>query len=73
MGVNEDLMQAAKDSLRAMVEHISTTDGLEPVGRAGEPGGGPEDLGDSGPAELDRLLLLAAGHIRLAGQDPLLS
>jgi acetamidase/formamidase len=31
MGVNEDLMQAAKDSLRAMVEHISTTYGLEPV------------------------------------------
>jgi acetamidase/formamidase len=24
-------MQAAKDSLRAMVEHISTTYGLEPV------------------------------------------
>src|SRR5918994_4496899 len=31
MGVNEDLMQAAKDSLRAMVEHISKTYGLEPV------------------------------------------
>ncbi len=31
MGVNEDLMQAAKDSLRAMVEHISTTYGLEPI------------------------------------------
>ena len=31
MGVNEDLMQAAKDSLRAMVEHISATYGLEPV------------------------------------------
>src|ERR671920_213804 len=31
MGVNEDLMQAAKDSLRAMVEHISTAYGLEPV------------------------------------------
>src|SRR4030095_15761782 len=31
MGVNEDLMQAAKDSLRAMVEHISETYGLEPV------------------------------------------
>jgi acetamidase/formamidase len=31
MGVNPDLMQAAKDSLRAMVEHISTTYGLEPV------------------------------------------
>jgi acetamidase/formamidase len=31
MGVNEDLMQAAKDSLRAMVEHISTTYNLEPV------------------------------------------
>lgn len=31
MGVNTDLMQAAKDSLRAMVEHISTTYGLEPV------------------------------------------
>jgi len=31
MGVNEDLMQAAKDSLRAMVEHISTTYSLEPV------------------------------------------
>ena len=31
MGVNEDLMQAAKDSLRAMVEHISTTYHLEPV------------------------------------------
>ncbi len=31
MGVNEDLMQAAKDSLRAMVEHISTTYHIEPV------------------------------------------
>ena len=31
MGVNGDLMQAAKDSLRAMVEHISTTYGLDPV------------------------------------------
>ena len=31
MGVNEDLMQAAKDSLRAMVEHVSTTYGLDPV------------------------------------------
>ena len=31
MGVNEDLMQAAKDSLRAMVEHISTTYSIEPV------------------------------------------
>lgn len=31
MGVNPDLMQAAKDSLRAMVEHISTTYELEPV------------------------------------------
>jgi acetamidase/formamidase len=31
MGANEDLMQAAKDSLRAMVEHVSTTYGLEPV------------------------------------------
>ena len=31
MGVNEDLMQVAKDSLRAMVEHIRTTFGLEPV------------------------------------------
>ena len=31
MGVNPDLMQAAKDSLRAMVEHISTTYHLEPV------------------------------------------
>ena len=31
MGVNEDLMQAAKDSLRAMVEHVSETYGLEPV------------------------------------------
>jgi acetamidase/formamidase len=31
LGVNEDLMQAAKDSLRAMVEHISTTYRLEPV------------------------------------------
>jgi acetamidase/formamidase len=31
MGVNSDLMQAAKDSLRAMVEHISTTYHLEPV------------------------------------------
>jgi acetamidase/formamidase len=31
MGVNTDLMQATKDSLRAMVEHISTTYNLEPV------------------------------------------
>ena len=31
MGVNTDLMQATKDSVRAMVEHISTTYGLEPV------------------------------------------
>jgi acetamidase/formamidase len=31
MGVNTDLMQAAKDSLRAMVERISVTYGLEPV------------------------------------------
>ena len=31
MGVNPDLMQAAKDSLRAMVEHISTTYHMEPV------------------------------------------
>jgi acetamidase/formamidase len=31
MGVNSDLMQAAKDSLRAMVEHMSTTYHLEPV------------------------------------------
>jgi acetamidase/formamidase len=31
MGVNPDLMQAAKDSLRAMVEHISTTYHVEPV------------------------------------------
>jgi acetamidase/formamidase len=31
MGVNEDLMQAAKDSLWAMVEHISTTYHIEPV------------------------------------------
>ncbi len=31
MGVNEDLMQAAKDSLRAMVEHISATCGVDPV------------------------------------------
>jgi acetamidase/formamidase len=31
MGVNPDLMQAAKDSLRAMVEHMSTTYHLEPV------------------------------------------
>jgi acetamidase/formamidase len=31
MGVNPDLMQAAKDSLRAMVEYISTTYSLEPV------------------------------------------
>ncbi|CAN5154613.1 acetamidase/formamidase family protein [soil metagenome] len=31
MGVNPDLMQAAKDSLRAMVEHISVTYGIEPV------------------------------------------
>jgi acetamidase/formamidase len=31
MGVNPDLMQAAKDSLRAMVEHISTTYHIEPV------------------------------------------
>ncbi len=31
MGVNPDLMQAAKDSLRAMVEHISTTYSMEPV------------------------------------------
>ncbi|HET7479710.1 MAG TPA: acetamidase/formamidase family protein [Rubrobacteraceae bacterium] len=31
MGVNSDLMVAAQDSLRAMVEHISTTYGLEPV------------------------------------------
>ena len=31
MGVNEDLMQAAKDSLRAMVEHVSTTYHIEPV------------------------------------------
>lgn len=31
MGVNTDLMQATKDSLRAMVEHISTTYGLDPV------------------------------------------
>ena len=31
MGVNPDLMQAAKDSLRAMVDYISTTYHLEPV------------------------------------------
>lgn len=31
MGVNEDLMQAARDSLRAMVHHISTAYGMEPV------------------------------------------
>ena len=31
MGVNTGLMQAAKDSLMAMVEHISTTYGLEPM------------------------------------------
>jgi acetamidase/formamidase len=31
MGINPDLMQAAKDSLRAMVEHISTTYHMEPV------------------------------------------
>ena len=31
MGVNTDLMQATKDSVRAMVEHISTTYGIEPV------------------------------------------
>jgi acetamidase/formamidase len=31
MGVNTDLMQAAKDSLRAMVEYISATYRLEPV------------------------------------------
>ncbi len=31
MGVNGDLMQAAKDSLRAMVDHLSRTYGLEPV------------------------------------------
>lgn len=31
MGVNEDLMRATQDSVRAMVEHLSTTYGLEPV------------------------------------------
>jgi acetamidase/formamidase len=31
MGVNPDLMHAAKDSLRAMVDYISTTYHLEPV------------------------------------------
>ena len=31
IGDNTDLMQAEKDSLRGMVEHISTTYGLEPV------------------------------------------
>jgi acetamidase/formamidase len=31
MGVNTDLMQATKDSVRAMVEHISKNYGLEPV------------------------------------------
>jgi acetamidase/formamidase len=31
MGVNTDLMQATRDSVRAMVEHISTTYGIEPV------------------------------------------
>jgi acetamidase/formamidase len=31
MGVNPDLMQAAKDSLRAMVDYISTTYHMEPV------------------------------------------
>ena len=31
MGVNTDLMQATKDSVRAMVEHISSTYGLDPV------------------------------------------
>jgi acetamidase/formamidase len=31
MGVDQDLMQAAKDSLRAMVEHISAAYGMEPV------------------------------------------
>lgn len=31
MGVNGDLMEAARDSVRAMVEHISTTYSIEPV------------------------------------------
>ncbi|HZF58794.1 MAG TPA: acetamidase/formamidase family protein, partial [Rubrobacter sp.] len=31
MGVHTDLMQAAEGSLKAMVEHISTTYGLEPI------------------------------------------
>ena len=31
MGVHTDLMQAAKDSLRAMVENISTTYELESI------------------------------------------
>jgi acetamidase/formamidase len=31
MGVNTDLMEAARDAVRAMVEHISTTYGLDPV------------------------------------------
>jgi acetamidase/formamidase len=39
--------------------------------RAGEPRGGPQDLRDRGPAELDRLFVLASGHLRVTGQDPL--
>jgi acetamidase/formamidase len=31
MGVNTDLMEAARDSVRAMVEHISVTHSMEPV------------------------------------------
>jgi acetamidase/formamidase len=31
MGVHTNLMQAAKDSLKAMVENISTTYGLESI------------------------------------------
>jgi acetamidase/formamidase len=31
MGVNNDLMEAARESVRAMVEHISTTYSIEPV------------------------------------------
>jgi acetamidase/formamidase len=31
MGIGPDLMQATKDSMRAMVEHVSTTYHMEPV------------------------------------------
>ena len=31
MGVNSDLMQATRDSVRAMVDHVSLTYGIEPV------------------------------------------